>query len=90
MSNSSVQKLFREAYPSSEYYQEGKNRVTVDGVDFYLGKTLTISSRELKNFKYRENVWIVKLRDPKVFSDFIMISNRIFVAWISIDQIVAE
>ncbi len=61
-----------------------------EGVSFYLGKTLTIFSRDLKNFKYRENVWILRLRDPKIFSDFIMISNRISVAWISIDEIIAK
>lgn len=88
MSSNSVQKLFKEAYPSfGEDFQDEIKKVCVNEVDFYPGKTLTIISKNHSEFRFKENVWIVRLRDPKIFNDFMLVSNRCSTSWISIDKI---
>lgn len=61
-----------------------------DGVSFfYLGKTLKMS-KDAGKFKANEDVWIIKFKDPKFHKKFIMVSNKTFVGWISIDEIIAK
>ncbi|NCC71677.1 hypothetical protein EOM09_08955 [bacterium] len=74
--------------PSCGDLYAGKiQQLFVDGESFYLGKTLKMS-RDVGNFKVNEDVWIIKLKDPKFHKKFIMISNKTFVGWITIDDIV--
>lgn len=62
----------------------------INGISFYLGKTLTIKSYNVQNMNSGEDVWIIKLRDPKKYRKFILVSNREYVAWVSIKQIEEE
>jgi hypothetical protein len=82
------QKIFDT--PSSGPYYPGKiENLFINGISFYLGKTLTISSPNIQNMEMGENVWIIKLRDPKKYKDFILVSNKKYVKWVSIKQITA-
>ncbi|MCF7906659.1 hypothetical protein K9L04_01865 [Patescibacteria group bacterium] len=82
------QKIFDT--PSSGPYYPGKiESLFINGISLYLGKTLTISSPDIQNMEKGETVWIVKLRDPKKYRNFILVSNKKYVAWVSIKQIIA-
>lgn len=60
----------------------------VNEISFYLGKTLTIKSLNVQNMSLGEDVWIIKLRDPKKFRKFILVSNKEYVSWVSMKQII--
>jgi hypothetical protein len=62
-------------------------RLEIDNTIFYLGKTLRIACDGVRGFKKGESVWIIRLRDPKIFKKFIMVSNKINVVWLSLEDI---
>ncbi|MCF7796095.1 hypothetical protein K9M42_03300 [Patescibacteria group bacterium] len=81
------QKIFDT--PSSGPYYPGKiENLFFRGVNFYLGKMFKINSPNIQNMEMGENVWIVKLRDPKRYRNFILVSNKKYVNWVSIRQII--
>ncbi len=83
--------IHQEQVPSVGDYYDGKIRnLYKDGMSFYLQEKLTIGSEGVGNFEVGEIVSIVKLRDPDIYKDFILVSNNIFVKWISIDKIIKQ
>lgn len=75
--------------PSCGPYYFGKvENLFINGISFYLGKMVIIKSLNIQNMHLGEEVWIIKLRDPKKFRKFILVSNKEYVSWVSMKQII--
>ena len=86
MENLAIQQ--KQAQSVGKNYEGKIQSVYIENMSLYLGKTLTIGPKSFGNFNPGESVWIIKLKDPNLHKNFIMVSNKTFVSWISLEQII--